>query len=128
MSLDNVSLSDINFDNTEISSDEENVFQQDVLMLGSKGNEESSSDLNSLKIDDLNIQIKKDNNNLNLDENFYDLNRISSINNLYEIFSSCDMLIFVDNYKLNVRASCFSRCKVLKDSKFRVVLFYHLNM
>ena len=48
-------------------------------MLGSKGNEESSSDLNSLKIDDLNIQIKKDNNNLNLDENFYDLNKIKSI-------------------------------------------------
>ena len=38
------------------------------------------------------------------------------------------MLIFVDNYKLNTKASCFNRCKALKDSKFPDVLFYLLNM
>ena len=59
----------------QISSDE-NIFETKPLILGSKGNEESSSDLNSLKIDDLNIQIKKENKNLNFNEDFYDLDKI----------------------------------------------------
>ena len=113
----NESLSDIDFDNTEFSS-EEDIFETKPLVLGSKGNEESSSDLNSLKIDDLNEQIKKENENLNFDEDFYDMEKIKKEKNIYEIFSSCDMLIFVDNYKLNTKTTCFSRCKVLKDSKF----------
>lgn len=105
---------DLNYDNTEVSSDEESVFQKDALMLGSKGNEDSSSDLNSLKIDDLNIQIKKE----NLNEDFYELDKINQIDNLYEIFSSCDMLIFIDNYKLNMDSSCLNRCRRLRDNKF----------
>ena len=114
----NGSLSDINFDNTELSSDEESVFHPDALMLGSKGNEESSSDLNSLKIDDLNLNIKKENKNFNLNEDFYDLNTIQNIDNLYEIFSSCNMLIFVDDYKMTAQNTCFQRCKVLRNNKF----------
>ena len=112
--MSNNNLTEIDFDNTEFSSEEENVFETEALLLGSKGNQESSSDLNSLKIDDLNIQIKKE----NLNEDFYDLDKINNINNIYDIFSFCDMLIFVDNYKLNRQTSCFNRCKVLKDSKF----------
>lgn len=118
MSLDNESLSEseINFDNTEASSDEENsVFHaKKVLVLGSKGNEDSSSDLNSLKLDDININIKKE----NLNEDFYDLDSINGIDNLYEIFASCDMLIFVDNIKLNSKVSCFGRSTRLIDNKF----------
>jgi hypothetical protein len=112
--MSNNSYSEINSDNTELSSDEEEIFEQNGLVLGSKGNEESSSDLNSLNIDDLNIQIKKE----NLNEDFYDLIKINNVTNLYDIFSSCDMLIFVDNNKLNKKLSCFKKRKVLKDSKF----------
>ena len=112
--MNNDSDLDINYDNTEVSSDRESVFQKDALILGSKGNEDSSSDLNSLKIDDLNIQIKKE----NLNEDFYDLDKINQIDNLYEIFSSCDMLIFIDNYKLNTESSCLNICRRIRDSKF----------
>tara|TARA_B100001121_G_scaffold310514_1_gene342018 strand:+ start:3817 stop:6369 length:2553 start_codon:yes stop_codon:yes gene_type:complete len=115
MSFEIDSLTEVNYDNTELSSEDNDVFQNDdILILGSKGNEESSSDLNSLNIDDLHIKIKKE----NLNEDFYDLNKITNVDNLYDIFDSCDMLIFVDNCKLNLKPSCFSRCKVLKESKF----------
>ena len=117
--MSNNNNSDINYDNTEISSDDDNIFDTDALILGSKGNEESSSDLNSLNIDDLHIKIKKE----NLNEDFYDLNKISNINNLYEIFSSSDMLIFVDDYKLQCKTTCFIKKKVLKETKFQGCTF-----
>ena len=114
MPSDNDSLSEIMFDNTEFSSDQEDVFQPKALLLGSKGNEGSSSDINSLKLENINLNIKKE----NLNEDFYDLEKIQEKDNLYDVFASCDMLIFVDNIKIQKKKSCFSRCKGLKDYKF----------
>ena len=105
-SYDNISIDTV--------SEEDSIFQNKAILLGSKGNENSSSDINSVEINDLNLNITKK----NLNEDFYDLDKIQTKNNLYEIFSSCDMLIFVDNSKLTCNKVCFQRCKTLKESTF----------
>jgi hypothetical protein len=89
-----------------------------AVILGARAEIDSTSEQNKIKLDDIVFNIKKE----NLTQNFYCLDKISKEHNLYNILSSSDMLIFINNKKIIKKHSgvfnCFSPSRCMEEENF----------
>ena len=94
-------------------NDNDSIFmnERDAYVLGSKGEDGTSSNASTVNLKSMKINIEN-----NIKEDFFNLSILNNTNDLYSIFSNCDLLIFIDNKKL--LSSKFSCLKSFKDLKF----------
>ena len=96
------SVSERHCNSDNISSDEDGVYNlnelENHIIVGTRNND-SSTDSQKIKLDEINFEY---NNNEVVTTSFYnceDLNKLK-FTDIYNILSSSQMIIFIDNYKL----------------------------
>ena len=98
---------------TEEHPDNASVFinETEACVLGARGEDGSSSNASTVNLKGMKINTEN-----NIKEDFYNLTKLKETDDLYSIFSNCDLLIFIDNKKLtSFRFTCI---KSFKDLKF----------
>ena len=127
------SVSERCYNSDNLSSDEDRVYNlnelENHIVVGTRASY-SSTDSQKIKLDEINFEY---NNNEVVTTSFYnceDLNKLK-FTDIYNILSSSQMIIFIDNYKLLKEHNCTYRhirrkLDFIKE-EFPDVLFYHLN-
>lgn len=97
---------------TEEHPDNASVFinETEACILGDRGEDGSSSNVSTVNLKGMKINTEN-----NIKEDFYNLTKLKETDDLYSIFSNCDLLIFIDNKKLtSFKFTCIKSFKNLK--------------
>lgn len=121
ISIDEHSIDNQSIDNQSIANNSISSINDSPFIVGVKNYNDSSSENNSISLNDINFNIERD----NFDDNFYSIDELNDYTcNIYNILSKADMIIFIDN-NLMINQDChlFKRNNFIKNEKFNGCTF-----